>query len=119
MVQLPHKVKGNMGKTKPQHDLEQPRGYSKRRPSGRIVDIDELVADRKPFRQVISQRLHSKAFRGVMAGREVVDAALARNMDRLFRNFAADKGIQSPPRRRLDPGLRRPGAPAHGRDPFG
>jgi hypothetical protein len=43
MVQLPHKVKGNMGKSKPQCDLAQPRGQSKRRRLDRVLDIDKPV----------------------------------------------------------------------------
>jgi hypothetical protein len=31
MVQLPHKVKGNVKKSRPQYGLDQPRGYVKRR----------------------------------------------------------------------------------------
>ncbi len=46
MVQLPHKVKGNMKKTKPQQNLDQLSGQAKRRFSDRIFDIDEPVPDR-------------------------------------------------------------------------
>ena len=87
MVQLPHKVKGNVKKSRPQYGLEQLNSEDEACDSDRIFDIDETVRDCETFRQVLTQRLHPEAFRRMMTGREVVYAALACDMHGLFSDF--------------------------------
>ncbi len=43
MVQLPHKVKGNMGKSQPQSRLDQPCDQAGRNCSDRVFNVDKLV----------------------------------------------------------------------------
>jgi hypothetical protein len=51
MVQLPHKVKGNMEKSKPQHDLDQPRGDAERMPqTGFSISINRCPIENRSAR---------------------------------------------------------------------
>jgi serine protease DegS len=74
------------------------------------------MRDGELFGQMLAQRLNPVAFRGVMSGSEIMNAGFPRDMHGLLGNLATDEGIQPPRCCRLDPGLGRPGAPAHGFD---
>ena len=84
--------------------------------SGRIVVIDIEPTDAKAACHVGAYRLDTVAFRGVMAGGEVGNAALACNMGRLFRNLAAEVEVTSCGNRVLEIALRATGAPTDATD---
>jgi predicted methyltransferase MtxX (methanogen marker protein 4) len=52
--------------------------------SDRVVEVDELTVQAETLGQVFGQRLDAITFAGVVAGGEVGDAGLARQMHRLL-----------------------------------
>ncbi len=67
----------------------------------------------EPLRQITAHGLGTAALGGVVAGSEIVDAALPRHVHGLLRDFAADIGVRPQRRRLFDIALRAAGAPGH------
>src|SRR3990167_9575754 len=81
--------------------------------SGRIVDIHKLVIQLEFFRQIPAHGPGTAPFGGMVARRQVVNAALPRHVHGLFRDLAADVGIRSQRHCLLDIALGATGAPGH------
>ena len=80
--------------------------------SNRVVDVDETVVEIKAPGQVASQGIRSETLGGMMSGGEIVDAQFPRQMHGLFRDLAADEGIQPMRGGDFDISLRGARAPA-------
>ncbi len=81
-----------------------------------VVDVDELTIDAVTPGEMFGERLHTVAFAGVVAGSQVGDPRLARQMDGLLRDFAAQVGVYAEGNSLLEEVLRTTGTPGDAAD---
>src|SRR5690606_33391596 len=97
--------------------LAGPSRRRNRRPaSGGIVDIDELVAQTEPLGQMLTQGLHAETLGRVVAGREVMQPALPRDVRGRLGDLATEEGIHAGGCRLLNEALTGAAAPGDGAD---